>query len=90
MAEINVVTIDENTYQVTVITSSTTSHEVNVQAAYAHKLTAGKISTAELVKKSFEFLLERESNSSILRRFDLSVIAHYFPEYEREISLKSC
>jgi len=85
MAEINVTVIDENTFQVTVTASSTTTHEVNVQPAYAQKLTAGKASTPELVKKSFEFLLERESNTSILRRFDLSVIAHYFPEYEREI-----
>jgi hypothetical protein len=31
--------------------------------------------------------LKRESNTSILRSFDLSVIARYFPEYEHEISL---
>ena len=85
MTEIRVISIDEQSYKVTVIADSTTTHEVNVQADYAQKLTAGKISTAELVKKSFEFLLERESNTSILRRFDLSVIARYFPEYEREI-----
>lgn len=83
MAEISVVKIDENTYQVTVVAGSTTTHEVNVQAVYAHKLTGEKISTTELVKKSFEFLLQRESNNSILRRFDLSVIGHYFPEFER-------
>jgi hypothetical protein len=58
---------------------------VRVQADYALKLTAGKITTAQLVKKSFEFLLEREPNTSILRSFDLSVIARYFPEYERII-----
>lgn len=85
MTEISVTGIDGNTYQVTVSSSATTTHEVNVQPAYAQKLTSGKITTAELVKKSFEFLLERESNGSILRRFDLSVIANYFPEYEREI-----
>ena len=85
MAEIQVVSIDEQTYKVTVVSASTTTHEVNLQAAYAQKLSSGNISTADLVKKSFEFLLQRESNNSILRRFDLSVIAHYFPEYEREI-----
>ena len=85
MAEIKVITIDENTFQVTVAAGSITMHEVNVGTAYALKLSGGNISTAELVKKSFEFLLQRESNNSILRRFDLSVIAHYFPEYEREI-----
>jgi hypothetical protein len=39
----------------------------------------------ELVRKSFEFLLERESNASILPSFDLPVIGHYFPEYENTI-----
>ena len=39
----------------------------------------------ELIRKSFEFLLEREPKESILSRFDLSVISRYFPEYEREI-----
>lgn len=88
MATIKVTIIDETTYQVTLVANSTTSHEVSVDKTYAQKLTAGKISTAELVKKSFEFLLERESNTSILRRFDLSVISRYFPEYEQEVGLK--
>lgn len=85
MAEINVTKLTETTYQVTIVAGATTTHEVSVQAAYAQKLTGGKISTTELVKKSFEFLLQRESNTSILRKFDLPVIGHYFPEYEREI-----
>ncbi|HEV2414594.1 MAG TPA: hypothetical protein VGX27_07280 [Candidatus Dormibacteraeota bacterium] len=36
----------------------------------------------DLVRRSFEFLLDREPASSILRRFDLSVIETYFPEYD--------
>lgn len=86
MSRIKVLTLDDYHYQVTVVDTSTTIHEVKVQADYALKLTAGKISNEALVKKSIEFLLERESNTSILRSFDLSVIARYFPEYEREIS----
>jgi len=39
-----------------------------------------------LVEKSFEFLLDRESNTSILRSFELPVIGQYFPEYETTIS----
>jgi hypothetical protein len=85
MAIINVIELDASNYRVTVIDQSTTTHDVEVQAEYAQKLTAGKISTAQLVKKSFEFLLEREPNTSILLSFDLSVIARYFPEYERII-----
>lgn len=85
MVEIKVTPMDDVTFQVTVTDKSTTMHEVKVQAAYAQKLTGGKINTSQLVKKSFEFLLEREPNTSILRSFDLSVITRYFPEYERII-----
>jgi hypothetical protein len=77
--------INEENYRVTVVSDTTTTHEVSVQMTYAQKLTAGKITTFELIKKSFEFLLSRESNKSILRHFDLCVISQYFPEYEREI-----
>jgi hypothetical protein len=38
-----------------------------------------------LVRASFAFLLAREPAGSILRRFDLSVISVYFPEYLDEI-----
>jgi hypothetical protein len=38
-----------------------------------------------LVEAAFGFLLEREPKESILARFDLSVIARYFPEFEREL-----
>jgi hypothetical protein len=48
-------------------------------------LTAGQVSDEALILRSFEFLLERESNTSILREFDLRVIGRYFPEYENEI-----
>lgn len=85
MTDISVVEIDSNTYQVTVSAQTTTMHMVTVQTDYAQKLTNGRISNTELLKKSFEFLLQRESNSSILRSFDLSVISRYFPEFEREI-----
>lgn len=85
MADIQVVALDDSRYQVTVVDQSTTTHNVTVKPAYAMRLTQGKVSAENLVKQSFEFLLQRESNTSILRQFDLSVIAHYFPEYEQHI-----
>lgn len=85
MADISIVEIDSGTYQVTVAAKNTTTHIVTIQADYAQKLTNGRISHTELIKKSFEFLLQREPNTSILRSFDLSVISRYFPEFEREI-----
>ena len=73
------------TFKVTVNAKSTTSHIVTVTPDYCQKLTGGRTTADVLVEKSFEFLLERESNASILRTFDLPVIQHYFPEYERTI-----
>lgn len=85
MPVINVKQLDDLTFEVTVDDRSSTTHIVTVQPQYADKLTAGRIPALQLVNYSFEFLLERESNTSILRSFDLSVIARYFPEYEDAI-----
>ena len=77
--------LDETTFSVTVEGRTTTTHKVNVSPSYYEKLTGGKIPVEILVEKSFEFLLERESNTSILRSFDLPVIGNYFPDYESVI-----
>ncbi len=82
---IQVEAIDERTFKVTVTAASTTTHTVTVDPGYCHQLTGGHTDALTLVKKSFEFLLEREPNTSILRRFDLPVIGRYFPEYEETI-----
>jgi hypothetical protein len=37
------------------------------------------------VQAGFRFLLDREPKEAILPRFDLAAIAHYFPEFEREL-----
>ena len=65
---------------------SRSSHEVVLDDGYYRKLTAGKVAPEELLRRSFEFLLEREPKESILTTFRLPVIARYFPEYEREIA----
>jgi hypothetical protein len=69
---------------VTIKSTATTQHRVRVAKSDAERLAAGR-STEELIRESFCFLLERESNTSILRSFDLPVIGRYFPEYEQEI-----
>ena len=82
---ITVEAIDNMTFKVTVEGLTTTTHTVIVSPTYYEKLTSERISAEELVRRSFEFLLERESNTSILRRFDLPEIGRYFPEYESTI-----
>lgn len=86
MANISINKLDEHSYEVAIQTPSPTTHRVTVAADYADRLTQGRFSTEELVSRSFDFLLQRESNTSILRSFDLAVISRYFPEYERVIS----
>ena len=41
---------------------------------------------ADLVRRSFEFLLAREPNTEILGEFDLSTIERYFSDYREAIS----
>ena len=62
-------------------------YKVTFTEEYYKKLTDGKISPEELVKKSFEFLLEKEGPQSILAEFELPVIQKYFPEYEAQITV---
>ena len=76
----------EAEFEVRVAANTITHHKVFVAQDYYQKLTGGRISAQELVEKSFEFLLSREPNTSILSEFNLKVIASYFPEYEQQIS----
>ena len=64
--------------------AAATSHEVTVPGELTAQLDWDR-GEEELVRESFEFLLEREPASSILRRFSLTVIGDYFPEYSAEI-----
>jgi len=60
-------------------------YEVRVRPGDLERWGSGDDAAAveSLVARSFDFLLEREPPSSILRSFDLSVIQRYFPEYDR-------
>jgi hypothetical protein len=66
---------------------SSSEHAVNLDEDYYRKLTGGRITREELIKRSFEFLLRRESKESILSEFDLRIIKRYFPEYESKIKV---
>ena len=75
---------DGHAAEVTVNDRETTTHRVRVSRAERERYGGGDV--ADLVRRSFEFLLAREPNTSILREFDLSTIERYFPEYPREIA----
>jgi hypothetical protein len=85
MAKITVTRIDENEFRVTVVEGdSTTVHNVTALDEDSHRY-GGDVSAERLIELSFEFLLEREQKESILAKFDLPIIEHYFPEYPRAI-----
>ena len=73
-------------FEVSVGGRSPTTHRVTAPESYVRSLTGGHAQAADLIHKSFEFLLEREPNTSILRMFELSVIQQYFPEYEQFVA----
>ena len=78
---ISVTAKGQDTFEVVVTTQSTTTHSVTISDAIHTQLTNWKISKETLLEKSFEFLLEREPNTSILSQFKIEVISKYFPDY---------
>jgi hypothetical protein len=67
------------------ISMDASEYEVDASESYIAVLTGGKISPADLIRRSFEFLLAREPKESILKSFNLKQIQTYFPEYENEM-----
>ena len=85
-ARIEVETSGKSEYRVRIVEAGAeTSHRVTLSPDDYNRLAGGKVTPEELVRLSFEFLLEREPKESILSQFDLPVIGRYFPEFEREI-----
>ena len=66
---------------------STTNHSVTMTEKFYEGLNIQE-DPEEIVQKSFQFLLERESKEMILSEFDISVISDYFPEYKRILQSK--
>lgn len=69
--------------EVTVRGERTTHHRVRVTRDELVRYGDGDVT--DLVRRSFAFMLARESNTSILREFTLATIERYFPDYAREI-----
>ncbi|HEY6958759.1 MAG TPA: hypothetical protein VI814_08050, partial [Candidatus Limnocylindria bacterium] len=61
--------------RVTVTDRTTTEHEVRITRAEHERYGGGDV--GDLVRRSFEFLLAREANTSILPEFSLSTIERY-------------
>jgi hypothetical protein len=78
--------VDPSEYEVLVREGqSETRHRVTMARAVCEKLTGGKHTPEQCLDAAFRFLLDREPKESILRSFDVTVIARYFSEFEREL-----
>ena len=82
---ISVEAIENNSFKVSVTKDSSTEHIVLLSDRFHQDVTNNKLTKTELITHSFEFLLKRESNQSILKKFNLEIISQYFPEYIDEI-----
>ena len=83
--ELLITELSKDKFEITVKADQLTKHVVSVTDQMLLNLTNNKISKEELLNFSFNFLLERESNTSILSSFDLTVISKYFPEYTNKV-----
>jgi hypothetical protein len=70
------VTVDGHTYRVM----------VNETSARRWSRGPDAVEIQDLVRRSFDFLLEREAAGSILPRFELAEIERYFPEFDQAIT----
>ena len=85
MIMLSIKTQSNNRYEVIVNSKIKTTHVVTISDKDYLDLTNKKVTKEELLKFSFNFLLERESNTSILSSFELRLISKYFPEYENSV-----
>ena len=77
--------ISESDPIIAVIKINESQYMVEVNHNIYTKISKNLITPEELIHASFVFLLERESNQSILSKFNLEIIQTYFPEYSNEI-----
>ena len=79
--ELLITELSKDKFEITVNVDQIIKHVVNVTDQMLLNLTKNKISKEELLNFSFNFLLEREPNTTILSKFEIIVISKYFSEY---------
>ena len=81
--QIKIKELSPNAFDVTIYSNTETNHQVTISDNFVTEYKIKHLTKKEIIEQSFIFLLERESNKSILRKFDIEVIANYFPEYKK-------
>ena len=75
----------DDVFLVTVSDTVTTTHTVTVTDQNLRDLTVNELTKTHLLELSFDFILDREPNTSILLSFDITVISQYFSDYRDEV-----
>ena len=75
----------DDVFVVTVADGITTTHTVTVTDQSLTDLTDNNVTKTQLLEFSFNFLLDREPNTSILSSFDINIISSYFSDYRDEV-----
>ena len=77
---------DPLSFEVTVTgNGSKTHHDVTMARADCDRLCGGLVNAEHCIEAIFRFLLDKEPKEAILARFDVGVVARYFPEFEAEL-----
>ena len=90
MPDIEIVTESEGEncwmYEVRVFESGR-AHQYDVTLGFSDYdlWSRGRVAPSKVVQSAVEFLLNRKTASSILTRFDCSVIRRYFPDVDKEL-----
>jgi hypothetical protein len=79
-ATISITAEDADRYRVRVSDGTATEHVVTLTQADQERY-AAEATPEKLLRRAFEFLLEREPKESILRKFALPEIERYFPDF---------
>ena len=77
--------LSDDVFEVTVAKTLTTTHTVTVTDQSLTDFTDDNATKTQLLEFSFNFLLDREPNTSILSSFDINVISKYFYDYKEEV-----
>jgi hypothetical protein len=90
MAEMTITSVGEREFEVELRDAGdqATNHRVTVPAEMIQEFGLPQDDLENVIRESFEFLLDREPASAIMAEFSLDVIERYFPEYREEMGRK--
>ena len=81
MRIIDINKIDKDIYKVKINKENITQHTIKISDEAYKKYSKNDITKEQLVKKTFLFLLSKESNTSILKVFAIEDVEKFFPEF---------